>query len=356
MKKTLVLASLLAAFGAASAQSSVTVYGWADASLNSTTNGIGAAKLTQIGLDSGNINGSRLGFRGTEALGNGLNAVFTIETGFNIDTGSTGATAAPGLTQYIGNRQTFVGLNGGFGSLTLGRHYTAYDSARGGISAMGHTSYDPVAATGYSAWSRGRDYAFRINNSIRFDSANYSGFSFTGTYGLGEDKTATASASKNVALRAGYAAGPIAVVVATQQETLTGSNAAVAGALGANVGNVGTATKETHTLVAGSYNFGVAKVTAEYNTSKDNAVASIADKEMAFSVNVPFGAASVDATYATSKQANVYKASQLGLTLNYSLSPRTHTYVGFTNSKQDTVAGVAMAKTSKFGLGVRHAF
>jgi predicted porin len=369
MKKTLVLASLLAAFGAASAQSSVTVYGWVDASLNSTSNGVGAAKLTQLGLDSGNYNGSRIGFRGTEALGNGLNAVFTIETGFNVDTGSTTAAAAcnnanqtgtatapcavgTNLTQYIGNRQTFVGLSSAtMGSLTFGRHYTAYDSARGGMSAQGHTAYD--ASTGNGSWAKGRDYTFRVNNSIRFDTANYSGFSATATYGLGEDKTATTSASNITALRAGYAAGPIAVVVATQTEKATGSAYLN---LGGGVGVPAGATKETHTLIGGSYNFGVAKVTLESNTSTDNVAGSKKDKEMALGLNVPFGAASIDLGYSTSKQATIYKAKSLGLHVNYSLSPRTHTYLGYINTDTKDGAGVATAKLSKFGVGVRHAF
>lgn len=60
---------------------------------------------------------SRLGFRGTEDLGGGLNAVFTLESGIMVDTG--------GMSQarYFG-RQAFVGLSGDFGSLTLGRQYT----------------------------------------------------------------------------------------------------------------------------------------------------------------------------------------------------------------------------------------
>jgi predicted porin len=370
MKKTLVLASLLAAFGAASAQSSVTLYGWVDASLNSTTTGLGAAKLTQLGLDSGNVNGSRIGFRGTEALGNGLTANFVIETGFNVDTGSTSAAAAcnnanqtgtatapcavgSNLTQYIGNRQTFVSLSSAAaGTLALGRQYSTYDSARGGMSPMGHTSYDSTAA-----WGNGRAYTFRVNNALRYDSATYSGFSFGATYGLGEDKTATASASNITSFGVGYAAGPVAARLAVQTERATGSAYLN---LGGGVGVPAGATKETHTLLAGSYNFGIAKLTAEYNTSSDNVVGSTKEKEMNFGVNIPFGAASVDLGYGTSKQVGSHKATAVGVHVNYSLSPRTHAYVGLLSHKVNSNplmgASVATAKTSKFGVGVRHAF
>jgi predicted porin len=354
MKKTLVLASLLAAFGAASAQSSVTVYGWVDASLNQTkattyaSSTAAAVGVAQTGLDSGNINGSRLGFRGTEALGNGLNAVFTIETGFGVDN-------APATS--LGNRQTFVGLNGGFGSLTAGRHYTAYDSARGAIDPTGHSAYSAVSAGG-SAWGQGRSYQFRTNNSLRFDTANYSGFSAAATMSFGEDKTTTQSASTVTSLHAKYIAGPIVALAAMQTEKNSGSAYAATGQSAAGT-DPAAGTKNTHTLVAGSYNFGIAKVTAGYNTSKNNAASTVADKEMQFGLNVPFGAASAVLSYATSKQSGVYKASGVAAELHYSLSPRTHTYVGLANGskKTDMASGnYTSAKFSKFGVGVRHAF
>ncbi len=353
MKKTLVLASLLAAFGAASAQSSVTIYGWMDASINSTKattyagSGAPGVGLAQNTLDAGNINGSRFGLRGSEALGNGLKAIFTVETGIAND--ASGATS-------LGNRQTFVGLDGGFGTLTAGRHYTAYDSARGAIDPTGHSAYSAVSAGG-TAWGQGRSYQFRTNNSLRFDTANYSGFSAAATYSFGEDKTATASASNVTSLHAKYIAGPIVALAAIQTEKNSGSNYGATGQTIAT-GNPAAGFKNTHTLIAGSYNFGVAKVTLGFNTSKDNVVASKADKEMQVGLNVPFGAASAVLSYASSKQAGIYKGTGVAAELHYSLSPRTHTYIGLANGKTSNIVGAAYtsAKFSKVGFGVRHAF
>ena len=120
MKKSLVALAVFAVSGGAMAQSSVTLYGVADAWIGqtSTTNAAGT-KLKQNKIDSGGFNGSRLGFKGTEDLGGGLKAVFTAEDGYDISTG----TSLQGGALF--GRQAFVGLAGGFGQVTLGRHYTA---------------------------------------------------------------------------------------------------------------------------------------------------------------------------------------------------------------------------------------
>ena len=375
MKKTLVLASLLAAFGAASAQSSVTLFGILDASVNSTksttysaanvvghnlviggtetaadfakrvaafnaVNGVG-----QTSLDSGNINGSRFGVRGSEALGGGATALFVVET---VLAGDTSAATS------MGNRQMFVGLSSGMGTVTAGRHYTAYDSARAAIDPTGHSAYSAVTAGG-TAWGQGRSYQFRTNNSLRFDTANYSGFSAATTVSFGEDKTASASASSVNSFHAKYIAGPIVALVAMQNENNVGSAYA---ASGQDVGGAPAAgTKNTHTLIAGSYNFGVAKLTLGANTSKNSAAGTVADKEFQVGLNVPVGAANAVLSYATSKQAGKYSAKGVAAELHYALSPRTNTYVGLSSGKTtNTAANFTSLKTSKFGVGLRHAF
>ncbi|WP_308610527.1 porin [Massilia frigida] len=99
----------------AMAQSSVTVYGVADAALVKESGGVAGGVTKMVGGVEG---GSRLGFRGTEDLGGGLAAIFTLEMGFNLDTG----TSAQGGVAF--GRQAFVGLNSKAGALTLGRQYT----------------------------------------------------------------------------------------------------------------------------------------------------------------------------------------------------------------------------------------
>ena len=120
MKKTLLaLAVLGASAGVASAQqSNVTVYGIVDAGVQYKNDGNPAGKT--LSLESGQQNGSRLGFKGTEDLGGGLSAIFTLENGFNVDTGTLGQSTP--TTQRLFGRQAWVGLSSNsFGSVKLGR-------------------------------------------------------------------------------------------------------------------------------------------------------------------------------------------------------------------------------------------
>ena len=115
MKKSLIALAVLAASGAAMAQSSVTLYGVVDAGVT-YING----KDNWSGVTSGNNLTSRLGFRGTEDLGGGLKANFVLEGGFNLDAGDGNSSGAAG-TGFEFKRQSTVGLAGNFGEVRLGR-------------------------------------------------------------------------------------------------------------------------------------------------------------------------------------------------------------------------------------------
>jgi predicted porin len=127
MKKSLLALAVLGAFAStASAQSSVTMYGRVDLSVGK---GVGSANKGMF-----NGSGSRLGMRGSEALGGGLNAIFNIEHRFSADTGSAdnvgnltlpqgGATSGANSLNRFWNGRSIVGVQGGFGTITFGREY-----------------------------------------------------------------------------------------------------------------------------------------------------------------------------------------------------------------------------------------
>ena len=122
MKKSLLALAVLGAFaGAASAQSSVTVYGIVDASISSIDSG---AERT-LGMDSGNNSASRIGFKGVEDLGNGLKGEFVLENGFDV---STGESANDNAGKAF-SRLAYVGLNGGFGTVRMGRQNSPMKTA-----------------------------------------------------------------------------------------------------------------------------------------------------------------------------------------------------------------------------------
>ncbi|MEG2964592.1 MAG: porin, partial [Janthinobacterium sp.] len=140
MKKTAfslaAMAVLAAAAGAAQAQSNVTVYGLLDVGVDNTSNA-SPSKGSVSHVSSGGMNTSRWGIRGSEDLGGGLKAVFNLEGGILMDTG-----AADGA---LFKRQAYVGLEGSYGRLVLGRSFTTvYDFV---------LPFDPMGYAPYYSWA-----------------------------------------------------------------------------------------------------------------------------------------------------------------------------------------------------------
>lgn len=361
MKKSLVALAAMSVIGAVSAQSSVTLYGLADAYIgserlgtagNATTPGVngitpGVNGITQTVVNSGGQNGSRWGLRVSEDLGGGLAAIAQFESGFNIDTGSQ--TDSLGRTQTLFGRQAFVGLKSGFGTVALGRQYGPYDDMKGTLSLQGNNAFDAtgggVIGTAYvrgiGAWV---GYNPRINNSIKFQSNNYSGLSFSAIYGMGEDKTVATSASSTFGIGAMYANGPITVGIVHQ-----------------NDGRARSATNgknETeNTLFAGAYDFGYAKLGGGYNEARvrNNGVTDPKSKEWFLGLSAPLGATTLKAQYARSKTGNLEHDS-IGIDAVYDFSKRTSAYVGYNVTNFDQAAALADVKNRRFGVGLRHKF
>ncbi|WP_321794733.1 porin [Caballeronia sp. J97] len=180
MKKTVLALASLSAFSiAANAQSSVTLYGVIDDGANWTSN-VGGHNL--YNLSSGVIQGSRWGLRGSEDLGGGTKAIFVMENGFDPNTGSLGQKNR-GSTQGLEfGRQAYVGLSSNFGTVTLGRQYDSVVDNLGqfivGDQWGGYIAAHPGDVDNFNN-------AFRVNNAIKFASANYSGLTFGGLYSLG---------------------------------------------------------------------------------------------------------------------------------------------------------------------------
>ncbi|MEO5658289.1 MAG: porin [Polaromonas sp.] len=358
MKKSLIALAVLAASGAAMAQSSVTLYGVADAYFGSKKVEINGVGQRQTVVDTGGVNSSRWGLKGSEDLGNGMKAIFTLESGFNIDTG-----AATDATRGLFNRQAFVGVQSEFGAVTLGRQYSAYYGLQSPTNQQG----DAPTFNSFNGFNGGvaanglKDYANRVDNSIAYTSPNFSGFSGAVNYSFGENKNvavvpATTPATFNnskatdtASMHLKYANGPVLVGFAYQEE----KQPALIGVSQA---------KLKYALVAGSYDFGVAKLMGAYNEAK---LGSTKDKEGQISVVVPFGAAAVSAGYSRSKSSFAGgENTGKGFTIlgTYDLSKRTRLYAGAQRTKafignQVTVAGAAIeTKSTVYGLGVRHAF
>lgn len=173
MKKTLMVAALTGVFAtAAHAQSSVTLYGLIDAGVTYANNS-GGHSLWKA--SSGTVNGSRWGLRGSEDLGGGLKAIFTLESGFNIMNG------AAGQSSRMFGRQAFVGLaSNQYGAVTLGRQYDSVVDYVAPLSNTGTQYGGTIAAHPYD--NDNLNNSIRFNNTIKYSSVNYAGFKFGGTY------------------------------------------------------------------------------------------------------------------------------------------------------------------------------
>ncbi|MEO6986300.1 MAG: porin [Paralcaligenes sp.] len=173
MKKTLLAAALIAGFASvAQAETSVTLYGIIDTGLayqqvKGTVGGVDV-KASQFGLTSGNQSGSRWGLKGAEDLGNGLRAVFQLESGFDSTTGNS----AQGGRLF--GRQATIGLaSDAWGQLDFGRQTN--------IASKYMYPIDPFAA-GWGQANIGTSFTsantVRLDNMIMYQTPNFSGFQF----------------------------------------------------------------------------------------------------------------------------------------------------------------------------------
>lgn len=352
MKKSLIALAVLAASGAAMAQSSVTAYGWADVYFGSVKNennaasalaGAGAGSITQTVLNSNGVNGSRWGLKGTEDLGGGLSANFDFQQGFSMDTG-----AAASATLAF-SRQSWVGLAGGFGAVRLGRTTTPYDD----VSGASNAALDSVLAPMGSVF-KSTGYTSRPNNTIYYQSPSMSGFSGAVSYSLGENKTATVDAGSTVSMNLVYAGGPLGVQFGYQTEKASGA-----------------AETTKFTRLGATYAFGPATLKATYGRTQ-NIVSGTPATAMAgadatdWQLGVDYAvspAFMVSGSVATSSDNDTQKAIStderrrgFGLAAKYTLSKRTFLYGGYESDTTDRTGAIADSKHSVLAVGLNHKF
>lgn len=367
MKKSLIALAALGAFaGAASAQSSVTLYGLVDLSYQYTKAGDlrGGDNVSKLTDGTAYGPGSRWGLRVQEDLGSGLKANVVLESGFNADDG-TGAQGA------LFGRQAFISLaSATAGEVRLGRQYTLHDEVQALNNPFGNsTVLNPGAGafgntTGTVAAGATRVPLFidavRQNNAIQYISPSFGGFRLQGMVALDESTGAGTGADRYQGLKATYAQGPLNVALSYEQSkdrdvTAGGGNVNKIASLGAN------------------YDFGVAKVFAGYQQGKDLAagvgfagsltvpgLTGPATKLKAFTVgaSVPFGAFTVGANYTKSQLENAAGAERdlgkAGIVATYSLSKLTTIYTGYAQALGDLKEDVLEKQV--FQLGLRKAF
>ncbi|WP_109370467.1 MULTISPECIES: porin [unclassified Massilia] len=216
LKKWAFAASLTAgtlASGSALAQSNTDVYGIIDVLLGPTTN-ITKDKGTTWRVSASGMNTSRLGFRGSEDLGDGLKAVYQLEMGIAPDTGTA--------DNPLFKRQANVGLEGSFGRLVLGRSFTSVYDFMLAYDPMGYAPFYSWVPTGNASGASKYGMTTGFDNMVKY-TGKFGNFSIGLNYGAGEQSSTIGDSAKG-AVALNYASGPYAV--AATYERINGNKTA----------------------------------------------------------------------------------------------------------------------------------
>jgi predicted porin len=336
MQVKLLAVALLASIPlAASAQSSVTVYGVMDAAIAKEDTGAANGKRTAV--NSGNQSSSRFGFRGTEELGNSLKAVFNVEGGFALDTG-VGDTALFG-------RRAVVGLTGGFGSLMIGREYTPIADVAKETDVLGQGFY----GSNLSAFGSGK-LTRRISNSVNYKSNAMAGFKLGAAYAAGEVNTGPSGNLMGVSAEYNNGGFYVGGGYHTFERVVTGDD------------------KEM--IVGAGFKFGAFEVKGNY-IKADPTGANNQFEQMNLGGAWGVAAHKVFANYQTNELETGAKGHGVTLAYTYALSKRTNVYASYATLSNNSkgLFGLTSAGTSitppatapgadpkALSLGVRHTF
>ncbi len=391
MKKSLLALAAMGAFaGAAQAQSSVTVYGILDTGFQGVTTRVGSAKtnITRF-TGEGSETTSRLGFRGTEDLGGGTRAFFTVEFALN----TTNAMLSGDTNSGLFNRQSFVGIaQKGVGQAALGTQYTPVHTAVGRTdpgqqnNMLGNVIYATSAAQGSGQTTVA--YTVRYNNALTLQTERMAGFQLNAIYNNNNSNannpSTVSTVTNNTALGVGvnYVWNKLNIDYAmnsSKQETI--ANSAVSAALLPQTAAIGTIPNQLGTsigtltnYVGAVYDFGILKAYAGYINTKytSNLSSSVYLQRSAQQIGVrgnitktiegwaSAGNGSYRGPNSTTVGTTTYSSTadftgyQVGA--NYWLSKRTNMYAIFGSTQSSTNGSIAAEGGSSYGLGLRHTF
>jgi predicted porin len=342
MNKKLVaaaVAGMLAAPLAAQAQTAnVTLYGRLNLNLEYIDVNQSQPNVTRLSSNS-----SRLGVRGTESLGGGLNAIFQIESSINGDTG--GGTLAA--------RETFIGLQGSWGTVKFGRFLAPYDDLHP-IFGNVPTFTTSILATA-ALWANNGSFdkntgAFdaRLSNSLRYDTPNIAGFtgsaqiSICGLQGcITGDSESGATDGYVLSLAGIYNNGPFQGGIAYEYN----KDVRVIG--GVSQGN------DAALSITAAWNFGVVRVAGLYERlDYDTPTGSLKRDLWGVGITAPVGPGTIYASWQQADDGDGGCTTRVGgftcgsdtgashytISYTYPLSKRTITYVGYTGLDNDTRA------------------
>lgn len=373
MKRNLVasLALLTLFSGGAWAQTHVTLYGIVDVGVqwNKKFASDSNRQESVWSVDSGYQSGSRVGLRGAEALGGGLNAIFALEGG--IDT-STGESTQGGL---LFGRQAWVGVQGGWGTLVAGRIPTP-SSGTGAYDMW--AAVDPFGA-GFGVNQTGSTFiaanALRQDNSALYVTPALGGFTGAAGYSFnrsGSESAPQGSNSNAVNLAASFSTGAFYGVVTYDMLGYPDGGSAAS-----NAGNP----DEKLLQLGATFDLKVVKLHAAWASQSDisavragvsiapaSGVAAYDNQAWMLGVSVPFGRSALLASYQVADADSVRYATTSGtanfepdydvwgLGYTYKFSDRTNLYAGYGRVSAKGTLDSTQVDRQQAAMGMRHRF
>ena len=345
----LAIAGALAAPMAVQAQgSNVQIYGLLQPSIDFVDNG------NDTGTSMQN-NNSRLGFKGSEDLGNGLKAIFQLESAVDFDDRSG--------TGFI-RRDSWVGLAGSFGSLVAGTKFSAYKSSTDFVDPMGDTIGDYNNVFGVAAFDT-NGFNDRFRNGLHYTSPKFGGLTISATYGLELDSDGDGlendggdnnDDSWSVAVK--YAAGPLTLTAAYEDQN------------DRLLGDLGT-TSAKAMKIAGGYKFGSTTLGLMYAKEDFGSIAGLdIERDLVFaSIKHSMGNIDLMASYTWADEFDDIddsgaNAFAVGAAYNFSKRTNIGAYYALVDNDDNAVFGFDSGyapsglgeKVKGFSVRMRHAF
>ncbi|NPT34254.1 porin [Paraburkholderia xenovorans] len=378
MKKDVFGLAVLFCTANSMAQSSTTLYGVVDDSFSFTNNQTGAHNYQVV---NGGRGSSKWGFRTVEDLGGGLNAVAVLENGFDINTGKFGNGGR------LFGRQSYVALNGPFGSIRLGRQYDliadslmplASSLQFGGVLTTRAGDVDNV-------WG---DYS--VSNTIKYYTPVFAGFKFGALLSLG-GVAGNFSQGRGEGLSLTYIGGPVtaaAVLLRLNNPATSLYDATATPVAGTTFTNPitnptfsGYVSAHTLQIAGGGANVSVGNAVFGVLYTNTRFEDVVPTSSTPFSGTATFNSIEANATYRITPavmvgaaynytKAESAKYSQVNLGAEYDLSKRTVLYtiaawehaIGTDSTGKPAVAALAFVTPSSTDnqvvvrVGIRHSF
>ena len=328
----------------ATAQSNVQIYGVMDAAIAiEDTDAPGTDRRTTV--SSGNQSSSRLGFRGTEDLGNGLKALFNIESGVSLDTGAADST--------MWGRRAVVGLQGEFGTMTVGREYSPIAAVAAATDILGQGMY----GSNLSAFSGNNRMTRRLSNSVNYKSNSLSGFTVNAAYSTGEVAADNAPSADLMGISLEYKNSNLYLGAGYHQleRVLPGDDKEMAFGAGFTFGDFEIKGNYMKAEPEALQEYTNANIGASYTTGANKFFVNFQQQKLD-NTDAKGNTVSVAYTYALSKRTNIYTTyAQLrnNGTALFAINSSSNNVTPATITGQGSAAG---SDPSVFTVGLRHSF